>query len=135
MGTLGAWQVLAVAGLSTACPQGVLWSVGCTWTVPWRGSGVAGKVNVVPGDEQGAGGEDLTTQPDAELRPYPVVTSATAWLETGSPLGLSLPRHRRPTQARRGRCLQMPRACPAQKARLRSYLTCKAREPPRQRQD
>lgn len=40
----------------------------CALAGEWGG----GKGNAVPGDEQGEEGGDLTTQPDAELRPYPV---------------------------------------------------------------
>lgn len=104
----------------------------CALAGEWGG----GKGNAVPGDEQGeeGGGPDHPARRGTKTLPR-ATSVATARLETGSPLGLSLPRHRRPTQARRGRCLQMPGACPAQNARLPSYLTCKAREPRRQRPD
>lgn len=51
MGTLGTWQVLAVAGLS---PGGALvcrLHLDCALAGEWGG----GEGNAVPGDEQGAG--------------------------------------------------------------------------------
>lgn len=82
----------------------------------------------------GTAGDPITRHsppwaPDAELRPSSMLTQPPHSRTSGGPLTSTPPG---PTQARRGRCLQMPGACPAQGARLPSYLSLEAREPPYQ---
>lgn len=98
---------------------------------------LAGEWGGGEGNEQGEeGGGDLTTQPDAELRPYPVPLQ---WPPHGWRRGLPWASHfhvtgdlPKPGGADAYRC--PGRALP-KNARLPSYLTCKAREPRHQRPD
>lgn len=98
----------------------------------YRGGGGGGRVCYSRRRAAGLRGDPITRYsppraPDVELRPSSVLTQPP---HSQISHGLSLPHQPLPTGARRGRGLQMPGACPAQGARLPSYLSLEALEPP-----
>lgn len=129
-GSYGGPGCLAGAGCGLEHRQEVRWL--CRLHPGSTEEAGAGGGYAVPGEEQLDCGDPITRHsppraPDVELRPSSVLTQPP---HSQISHGLSLPRQPLPTGARRGRGLQMPGACPAQGARLPSYLSLEALEPP-----